>query len=132
MPGINTQVANFCSWKAPFFMSQVAVRGIQMENGGTCLKDYLEFKFSNQASFRICGGQAPSNNLAGTGPVNITFVTDAETNYNGFYLQYQGMVLKNGYKKFSFIVKLIIYVVLTENYCGRFIETSNSTRIFKM
>ena len=61
-----------------------------MENGGTCLKDYVEFKFSNRPSFRICGGQPPAQNLVGTGPVNITFATDAETQYNGFYLQYQG------------------------------------------
>ena len=70
---------------------QVAVRYIQMENGGTCLKDYVEFRFSNRKPFRICGAQLPRGNLVGTGPANMTFVTDAATNYNGFVVQYQGM-----------------------------------------
>jgi len=61
-----------------------------MENGGSCLKDYIIMEFSDGKSSRICGYRPIRKPFLGPGPVKVTFASDAKTEYRGFYLQYQG------------------------------------------
>merc|ERR1712136_236048 len=41
------------------------VRDINMENGGTCLNDYLEITFSNREPQKICGRRPPRRPISG-------------------------------------------------------------------
>ena len=68
----------------------MVVRYLNVENGGTCPRDYLEFKFSNREAFKLCGFQIPQGSIVGNGPARVTFRSNEASSYNGFLIQYQG------------------------------------------
>ena len=60
-----------------------------MENGGTCLNDWLEFTFSDKEPSKICGRRPPRRSISGAGPSNVTFVSNESIELRGFMIQYQ-------------------------------------------
>ena len=80
---------------------QYTVRDINMENGGTCLNDYLEITFSNREPQKICGRRPPRRPISGAGPSTIKFVSNANVEMRGFQVQYQGKIMNNAFLKYT-------------------------------
>ena len=74
-----------------FHILQFRVRDIHMENGRSCLNDWLEMTFSNREPVRICGSRRPRRVISGAGPANVTFASNESIDdFRGFWMIYSG------------------------------------------
>ena len=87
-----------CTWRitSPEGMRlKLTFDSFQLESSSTCKYDYVELRDGSSLLGKFCGKAVPSEKIAESGTMQVTFVSDGSVRDSGFLASYSAVPLGN-------------------------------------